>query len=158
MRKTRTRKSYKGGFLGFEDNTNSTYPNTTYPTTSNTGLENVMDSVKKMYNSARQSVSNAYNNMTNPTSTTYTQPSSIYTNPNEKKWYDISGWFSGGKRSRRRSSKLRGKKGGAPVGYPDLSLATNVSGIKVAEPTYWIKGGKRTRSRRNKHSRRHHRK
>lgn len=152
MRKTRTRKSYKGGFLGFEDNTNSTYPNTTYPTTSNTGLENVMDSVKDMYNSARQSVSNAYNNMTNPTPSYASAPA--YEDPNKKPWWQ----FWGGKRSRRRSSKLRGKKGGAPVGYPDLSLATNVSGIKVAEPTYWIKGGKRTRSRRNKHSRRHHRK
>jgi hypothetical protein len=156
MRKTR--KSYKGGFLGFGEESNNSYPNTTYsntyPTTSSStsSLDNILSSVKNAYNSASQSVSNAYNSVSNPTPT-YT---STYPNPNEKKWYDISGWLSGGKKSRKR-------RGGAQVGYPDLSLATDVNGIKVVEPTYWIKGGmrsksKRSKSRRNKRSRRYRKK
>lgn len=140
MRKTR--KSYKGGFLGFGEETanpnTSSYPSTTYPTSSSSSLDSVLGSVKNAYNSASQSVSNAYNSISNPTPTPiYT---STYSNPNEKKWYDISGWLSGGMRSR----KKRGKRGGS---LPDLSLATDVNGIKVVEPTYWIKGGKRKRSR-----------
>jgi hypothetical protein len=154
MRKTR--KSYKGGFLGFgEENPSTTYSNTysnTYPTTSSStsSLDNILSSVKNAYNSASQSVSNAYNSVSNPTPT-YT---STYSNPNEKKWYDISGWLSGGRK----------RRGGSPVGYPDLSLATDVNGIKVVEPTYWIKGGMRSKSRskskskKNKRSRRYRKK
>jgi hypothetical protein len=149
MRKTKRR--HRGGFLGFgEENPNTTYSNT-YPTNSSStsSLDNILSSVKNAYNSASQSVSNAYNSVSNPTPT-YT---STYPNPNEKKWYDISGWLSGGKRS-----KSRKRRGGAQVGYPDLSLATDVNGIKVVEPTYWIKGGKRSKSRKNKRSRRYRKK
>ncbi len=153
MRKTR--KSYKGGFLGFSEGTNSSYPSSSYPssnypsssysntysTNNNSGLDSVLGSVKNAYNSASQSVSNAYNNISNPT------PSYTYEDPNKKPWWK----FWGGKRSR----KIRG---GAQVGYPDLSLATDVNGIKVVEPTYWIKGGKRSKSKRNKKSRRYRKK
>jgi hypothetical protein len=142
MRKTKRR--HRGGFLGFGEEPNNSYSNTTYsntyPTTSSStsSLDNILNSVKNAYNSTSQSVSNAYNSVSNPTPT-YT---STYPNSNEKKWYDISGWLSGGKRS-----KSRKRRGGTQVGYPDLSLATDVNGIKVVEPTYWIKGGKRSRSK-----------
>lgn len=138
MRKTKRR--HRGGFLGFGEEPNNSYPNTTYSNTyptnssSTSSLDNILSSIKN-------SVKNAYNSVSNSTPT-YT---STYPNPNEKKWYDISGWLSGGKRS-----KSKKRKGGAQVGYPDLSLATDVNGIKVVEPTYWIKGGMRSKSRRSR--------
>jgi hypothetical protein len=138
MRKTKRR--HRGGFLGFgeESNPNPTYSNT-YPNTSSSSdvsLNNMLELVKNSYDSSMNYIKKKSNEFTNPT------PTSTYSNPNEKKWYDISGWLSGGKRS-----KSRKRRGGSPVGYPDLSLATNVNGIKVVEPTYWIKGGMRSKSR-----------
>ena len=149
MRKTR--KSYKGGFLGFSEGTNSNYPSSsysnTYSTNNNSGLDSVLGSVKNAYNSASQSVSNAYNSISNPT------PSYTYEDPNKKPWWK----FWGGMRSKSNTQTKALKRGGAQVGYPDLSLATDVNGIKVVEPTYWIKGGKR-RNKRSKRSKRYRKK
>lgn len=152
MRKTKRR--HRGGFLGFGEEPNNSYPNTTYSNTypnnsSDSKLNSALKYVENAYNSSMNYIKTKSNEFTNPTPT-YT---STYPNPNEKKWYDISGWLSGGKRS-----KSKKRRGGSPVGYPDLSLATDVNGIKVVEPTYWIKGGKRSKSRKNKRSRRYRKK
>ncbi len=143
MRKTVKRKSKKqrGGFLFDNLNTYSSQPSGTY-SSQPSGLDNVMNYIKSGFNSASQSVSNAYNSVTN-SQPTYT---STYEDPNESWWSktkrNVSGWFSGGSR-RKKYSRSKQLKGGNPVGYPDLSLATDVNGIKMAQPTYWIKGGKR---------------
>lgn len=152
MRKSLKRKSTKqrGGFLGIGESNNPTNSITTSYSSQPSGIDNALNYVSKAYDSAKQSVENTYNSVTN------SQPSytTTYEDPNKKKWYDISGWFSGGTRKSKRYKK---QKGGAQVGYPDLSLATDVNGIKVAEPTYWIKGGssKRRVSKKVRRKRRH---
>lgn len=148
MRRTKRNNKQRGGFL-FGDSNNTTYSNpTSYSNTYSSqpsGLDNVMSSIKSGWNSASQSVSNTYNSVTN-SQPTYT---STYEDPNESWWSktkrNVSGWFSGG--TQRGRKKYKQLKGGNPVGYPDLSLATDVNGIKMAQPTYWIKGGKRSRKR-----------
>jgi len=148
MRKSLKRrfKKQRGGFL-FSESNNPTNSITTSYSSQPSGLDSVMNSIKTGFDSASQSVSNAYNSVTNPQST-YT-----YEDPNESWWNktkrNVSGWFSGGSRKGKRRYN---KKGGNPVGYPDLSLATDVNGIKVAEPTYWIKGGSSKRRVSNKGS------
>lgn len=152
MRKTvkKTFKKQRGGFFGIGESNTNTNTYSSQPS----GLDNVMNSIKSGFDSASQSVSNAYNSVTN-SQPTYT---STYEDPNESWWSktkrNVSGWFSGGSRK----GKRRYKKGGSPVGYPDLSLATNVNGIKMAQPTYWIKGGKRRVSKRGSKKRRSYRK
>ncbi len=143
MRKTRRHRG--GDFFSSNTYPNNTYPNNTYsntyPTNNNSGLNSVLDSVKNAYISATEYATKTYDSISNPT------PSYTYEDPNKKPWWK----FWGGKSRKRR--------GGAQVGYPDLSLATNVNDIKVVEPTYWIKGGKRKRSsRKNKSSRRYRKK
>ena len=139
MRKTvkRTSKKQKGGFFGIGESNTTTTTNTYSSQPS--GLDNVMSSIKSGFDSASQSVSNAYNSVTN-SQPTYT---STYEDPNESWWSktkrNVSGWFSGGTRKKQRGGTL-----------PDLSLATDVNGIKMAQPTYWIKGGKRKVSRKRR--------
>lgn len=143
MRRTKRNNKQRGGFFGIGESNTTTYSNTYSSQPS--GLDNVMSSIKSGWNSASQSVSNTYNSVTNP-QPTYT---STYEDPNESWWNktkrNVSGWFSGG--TRRGRKKYKQLKGGSQVGYPDLSLATDVNGIKVAEPTYWIKGGQRSKRR-----------
>lgn len=147
MRKSLKRRSKKQRGGDFFSSSNTSYPNpySTQPS----GIDYMANGIKNAFKSASDSVSNTYNSVTN-SQPSYTY-SNTYTNPDEGWWEktkrNFSGWFSGGTRRVKRYNK----KGGNPVGYPDLSLATDVNGIKVAEPTYWIKGGKRRVSKRRRH-------
>ncbi len=153
MRKTKRR--HRGGDNFSTTNTYSYPSSNTYSSTSNSGLDSALNFVKNGFDSAKNSLSNTYYSTSQYFSNSNPRPT--YENPNEKPWWK----FWGGKSRRRRNIRAKAlKKGGSPVGYPDLSLATDVNGIKVVEPTYWIKGGKRSRSksRRNKISRRYRKK
>ena len=56
---------------------------------------------------------------------------------------------AGRRRSRSKRRKMRGGKGGLGLAY----YATEVSGIKMAEPNYWIKGGSRKHRRKTRRCR-----
>lgn len=158
MRKTKRR--HRGGDNFSTTNTYSYPSSNTYSSTSNSGLDSALnfvkngfDSVKKGFDSAKNSFSNTYYSASQSFSNS--NPTPTYENPNEKPWWK----FWGGKSRRRRNIRAKAlKKGGSPVGYPDLSLATDVNGIKVVEPTYWIKGGMRSKSRSKSRSSRRYRK
>ena len=99
-----------------------------------TSADNIIGSAA---NTATEAVSGAANAVTSAVSSDTTQPP--YTSPPYNQ-----GQVVGGGRRRRKSrklhrSKLRGGKGGLDLTY----YATDVSGMKVADPTYWIKGGSR---------------
>lgn len=130
MRKTKRNNKQRGGFLFDNDSTTNTYSN---PYSSQSNLDGALNWVSNLWTKTKEGASNLYNNAVG-SSNTYSYSSSSY----------------GGTR--------RKQRGGNPVGYPDLSLATNVNGIKMAQPTYWIKGGKRRVSKRVSKKRRSYRK
>jgi len=128
MRKTVKRTSKKQRGGFFGIGESTTTTSNPYSTQSN--LDEALNWVSNLWTKTKEGASNLYNNAVG-SSNTYSYSSSSY----------------GGTRKKQRGGTL-----------PDLSLATDVNGIKMAQPTYWIKGGKRSRRGNKRVSKRRYRK
>ena len=96
-------------------------------------------------NTATEAVSGAANAVTSAVSFDTTQPP--YTSPPYNPEQVVGGGRRGRKSKKLRGRKLHGGKGGLGLTY----YATDVSGMKVADPTYWIKGGSRRSLKKTRH-------
>lgn len=152
----RTRKkSQRGGawYNPFGSSEESTMPSTNQGSgmfsdalSSVTGAtSNLVSGSESYLQGAKEKSSSWFSGISNPFSSS-SQAATVEVEPVENtSSYNATG---GRRRSRKmRRRRMRGGKGGLGLTY----YATNVSDIKMAEPTNWIKGGsRRRRTRRHK--------
>lgn len=112
----------------------------------NTGLGSIGSSISDSASSWTSSLNPWSSSTTTTTNTSASVPetsSSTYSSPQTTQTQIA------GRRRRKSRRKMRGGKGGLGLTY----YATDVSNIKMADPTYWIKGG--SRRRRTRRHRKH---